>query len=185
MALTPTGEKLCPAAQKVVTILDETISDLRTNTLQGSIRIGTPDEYGHSVLPGVIAQFARNHPHVELSVCCSFSTDFSEALARDEIDLAVHAVESPTENMQLLRKEKTFVGDFYISFDTRTKPIACSVFDRACWWRDSALEALDKAKKPYRVVFNSERVMGISAAITAGVAVGVVGKIHCAAILEF
>lgn len=176
VALTSTGEKLRPAAQKVVTLLDETIGDLRTYPLQGSIRIGIPDEYGHSVLPGVIAQFARNHPRVELSVRCSFSTDFPEALARGEIDLAVHAVESPAKNMQLLKKEKTYwVTSKYHSIHEQT-PVPIALFDRACWWRDSALEALEKAGKPYHVVFSSESVTGICAAITAGVAVGVVGE---------
>lgn len=176
VALTPTGEKLRPAAQKVVALLDETIGDLRTNSLQGSIRFGIPDEYGLSVLPGVIAQFSRSHPQVELSVRCSFSTGFPEALARGEIDLAVHAVQSPAENMQLLRKEKTYwVASKYHSIHKKN-PVPVAVFDRACWWRDSALEALDKAGKPYHVVFSSESVTGISAAITAGVAVGVVGE---------
>ena len=174
--LTSAGEKLRPAAQKVVTLLDETISELKVNPLEGAIRIGIPDEYGESVLPAVIAQFARNHPQVELSVRCSFSTEFHEALTRDEIDLAVYAVESPDESMLLLRKEKThWVTSRYHSIHEQN-PVPVALFDRACWWRDSALEALDKVGKPYRVVFNSESVMGISAAISAGVAVGLVGE---------
>lgn len=176
VALTLTGEKLRPAAQKIVALLDETIGDLKTNPLQGSIRIGIPDEYGNSALPGVIAQFARNHPQVELSVRCSISTDFPEALVRGEVDLAVHAVESLTEGMLLLRREKTYwVTSKYHAIHEQI-PVPVALFDRACWWRDSALEALDKAGKSYRVVFSSESVTGISAAISAGVAVGVVGE---------
>ena len=176
VTLTATGEKLHPTAHKVVALLDETIGDLKANPLEGSIRIGIPDEYGNSALPGVIAQFARNHPRVEMSVRCSMSTDFPEALARGELDLAVHAVETPTAGMQLLRKDKTcWVTSKYHSVHEQV-PVPVALFDRACWWRDSATEALAKSGKAYRVVFSSESVTGITAAISAGVAVGLVGE---------
>ena len=174
--LTSAGEKLRPAAQKVVTLLDKTISELKFNPLKGSIRIGIPDEYGDSVLPAVIAQFARNHPQVELSVRCSFSTEFRQALARGGIDLAVYAVESPNESMLLLRKEKTHWVTSRNHSVHKQEPVPVALFDRACWWRDSALAALDGIGKSYRVVFSSESAMGISAAISAGVAVGLVGE---------
>lgn len=76
----------------------------------------------------------------------------------------------------LLRREKTYwVTSKYHAIHEQT-PVPVALFDRACWWRDRALEALDKTGKTYRVVFSSESVTGISAAISAGVAVGVVGE---------
>lgn len=175
VVLTPVGEKLCSTAQKVVALLDEAIGELRINPLQGSIRIGIPDEYGDSLLADVIAQFSRDHPRVELSARCSFSTSFPDALARNEIDIAVHAVESLAKNQQLLRREKTC---WVTSKNHRVhlqSPLPVALFDRACWWRDRALEELDQSGMHYQVVFNSESVTGISAAVRAGVAVGMVG----------
>ncbi len=174
--LTPVGEKLRPSAEKVVGLLDETIGQLRANPLQGSIRIGIPDEYGNSILPGVIAQFARNHPRVELSVRCSFSADFPESLARDEIDIAVHAVESPGDNMMMLRAEKSYWVASKKHLIHEQDPVPVALFDRECWWRDRALEALKKSGKRHQIVFTSESVTGITAAIVAGVATGVVGE---------
>ena len=45
-------------------------------------------------------------------------------------------------------------------------------FDRACWWRDCALSSIDQSERKYRIVFTSESVTGIAAAV----AVGVVGS---------
>jgi DNA-binding transcriptional LysR family regulator len=174
--LTPIGEQLRPTAQKIVGLLDETIGQLRSNPLQGSIRIGIPDEYGDSLLPGVIAQFARNHPQVELSVRSSFSANFSEALARNEIDLAVNAVEAADNNMQVLRREKTYWVTSKNHGIHQQTPLPVALFDRDCWWRDRALEALHDSGKHYQVVFSSESVTGISAAVCAGVAVGMLGE---------
>lgn len=174
--LTPIGEKLCPTAQKVVGLLDEAIGEFRFNPLHGSINIGIPDEYGDSLLPGVIAQFSRDHPRVELAVRCSFSASFPEALARNEIDIAVHAVEFPGKNMQLLRSEKTHWVASKNHLTHRQSPVPVALFDRACWWRDCALETLNRSGMPYQVVFSSESVTGITAAVSAGVAVGLVGE---------
>ncbi len=176
ITLTPTGEKLRHTAQKVVSLLDEAIGELNVNPLRGSVRVGIPDEYGSSLLTSIIARFIRNHPQVELSIRCGFSSDFPEALTKGDIDIAVHSVESITENMQLLKKEKTFWVTSKNHDVHEQTPVPIALFDRACWWRDSALTALDKAGKQYHLAFSSESVMGITAAVSAGVAVGVVGE---------
>ncbi|WP_379866554.1 LysR family transcriptional regulator [Marinobacter sp. M5B] len=176
VVLTPAGEKLFPFARKIVGLLDEAIGELKGNQLQGSIRIGIPDEYGGTLLPGVIAQFSRDHPQVELSVRCSLSASFPEALAKGEIDIAVYAVEAPLNDALLLRREKTHWVTSKNHLIHEQKPVPLALFDRTCWWRDRAIEALDRSEKNYQVSFSSESVTGIAAAVSAGVAVGVLGE---------
>ena len=174
--LTSSGEKLRPVAQRVVRLLDETLDDLRADPLRGSLRIGIPDEYGDNLLAGVVARFTREHPLVELEVRCSLSTDFPRAVARGELDLAVHSVQSRQSNMQLLKRLDTcWAASRYHDADQQD-PLPVALFDRACWWRDCALASLEQSGRKYRVVFTSESVTGIAAAISAGVAVGVVGS---------
>jgi DNA-binding transcriptional LysR family regulator len=175
--LTPTGEKLRPIAQRIINTLDTTIGELRVGALTGSIRIGIPDEYGETILPEVIAVFARKHPQIEIEVHCGFSANFPKALARHEIDLAVYAVELPiNKGMSLLRKEVTQWVTSKNHLAHEQDPIPVALFDRDCWWRDRALEALEKSGRRYRVVYTSESVMGVMAAISAGVAVGLLSE---------
>lgn len=174
--LTHIGEKLMPTAQKVVALLDEAIGQLRANPLQGSIRIGVPNEYGDELLASVIAEFSRNHPQVELSVRCGFSASFPQALAEDEIDLAVNAVEAMGDNMLFLRKEKTYWVASKNHQVQKQNPMPVALFSQECWWRNQALEALKQSKKAYRIAFNSESVTGIAAAVLSGAAVAAVGE---------
>ena len=176
VTLTTTGEKLRLTAQKVVNLLDESFGELKSNPLEGSIRVGIPDEFGETFLAEVIAQFARNYPQVDLQVRCSFSANFPQALAANEIDLAVFAVQEPADDMLLLRREKTYWVTSKNHLVHQQDPLPVALFDRACWWRDWAVEALETSAKPYRIVFASESVMGITAAISAGVAVGLIGE---------
>lgn len=176
VSLTATGEKLQPLAQRVADLLDAAIGDLRSDGLEGSLRIGVPDEYGEVVLPRIVARFARHHPRVELVVRCALSAGFPSALSKGELDLAVHAVETAPPASQILLREKThWVGSRLHSVHEQD-PLPIALFDRACWWRDRALQSLEAAGRRYRVIHTSESVTGVVAAIEAGVAVGLLGE---------
>ena len=128
------------------------------------------------MLPGVIARFAGEHPGVELTVRCSFSAGFPQALAEGDLDMAIYAAESARRGLRQISREKThWVVSRYHSVHQRT-PVPIALFDRDCWWRDRALESLEAAEIPYQIVFTSESVTGITAAISAGVAVGMVAE---------
>ena len=177
VVLTPVGEKLKPIARRVINTLDAAVGELRAESLTGSIRIGIPDEYGETVLPQVIAEFSRLHPRAEIAVRCSFSASFPEALKSDELDLAVYTVDTPMEkNMTLLRKERTYWVTSKYHAAHEQDPVPVALFDRACWWRDRALEVLEESKIRYRVVYTSESVAGVAASISAGVAVGLLSE---------
>lgn len=174
--LTSVGEKLLPVARRVVGLLDTTAGELRTDGIKGTLRIGIPDEYGSALLPQMINRFAVEHPRVELSVRCGFSAGFPQALARDELDLAIHSVETVPYGSQLLIREKAVWAASRHHDVTQRNPLPVAMFDRACWWRDKALAALRSTGRHYRLVYSSESVTGVMAAISAGVAVGVLAQ---------
>lgn len=174
--LTQTGLKLRPVAQQVVDILDQAIGVLKLDALQGSIRVGIPDEYGETILSDVIAAFTRDHPQVAITVQCGFSAGFPQALAENELDIAVYLAESSSSASILLRNEQTHWVRSRHHRPQEQTPLPVALFDRACWWRDRAVESLEAAGKQYRVAYTSESVTGVIAAIQAGIAVGLVGE---------
>jgi DNA-binding transcriptional LysR family regulator len=174
--LTRSGEKLRPAAEKIVALLDRAAGELRDDPLRGELRLGIPDEYGGGLLSAVVAQFLRDYPRVELSVRCGFSAAFPAALKRGDLDLAVHAVENPGPGTTLLRRERIYwVASSGHDVQARD-PLPVALFDGACWWRARALESLESSGRDYQVVFSSESVTGVVAAVAAGAAVGVLGE---------
>jgi len=176
IVLTASGEKLRPVATRIIDLLDQTVSELRGGKLTGSISIGLPDEYGETILTDIIALFCRQHPQVEINVRCEFSTGFANAIAQKQLDLAVYAVEKPPANSIVLKEEKVFWVGSKSHKVHEQNPLPVALFDRQCWWRECALQALEKSGKPYRVVYSSESVTGVVAAISAGIAVGLIGE---------
>ena len=171
MALTEDGRTLLPAARTALAELGR-IGDLFSNPLTGRIRIGIPDDYGIPVLERVLANFSTRHPGVEVFVRCGFSVDFPQAIRRNELDLAVYTAKLSENIGKRLFSEPTVwaaKSDFPLQ---PGEPVPLALFDRQCWWRDAAVDALKDAGRPYRIAYTSESVAGIKAAIGAGLAIG-------------
>ena len=170
--LAEAGETLLPVARQVVETLDRTCAEISGEGLTGRLRIGIPEEHGVGHLPEIIGRFARSHPAAELMVTSANSAEFPAALAAGKLDMAIHEVEDVAKDMTLLREVPLgWVG-------SRSHPVArdgtlpVALFDRACWWRDAAIRSLEGCARNYRVVLTSESAGGITAAIQAGIAIG-------------
>ena len=176
VVLSDTGRKLFPVAQEVTARLDAALQEISKNSLSGKLRLGIPDDHGRTKLAEIIATFARHHPKVELDVTCALSTSFPEDLNRGLLDLAVYEVESPSRHEEVLYEDPTcWVSSAHRSFPAdESLPVA--LFDHACWWRDAASNSLHARGKPYRVVYSSQSVSGVIAAVEAGIAVGLLGR---------
>ena len=83
----------------------------------------------------------------------------------------------PTPGMHILYAAKKPAGlHRRTTRYTIPDPLPVALFDRQCWWRDRALESLQKSGRRYQLRFSSESVTGIAAAVSAGVAVGMLGE---------
>ena len=176
VALTEAGRHLLPIAHEVTARLDGALRDLSQRPVSGKLRLGVPDDHGREKLTRIIATFMRAHPQVELDVTCAMSTGFPEALDKGRLDMAVYEVEHPTPKEEVLYEDPTcWVASDRTNFSD-ADPLPVALFDHACWWRDAAIASLQARNKAYRVVFSSQSVAGVVAAVEAGVAVGLMGR---------
>jgi len=175
VVLTTVGERLLPVAREVTRTLAITLRELTSDELRGRLHIGIPDDEGKEILTRIVGEFTQSHPLVELEVTCALSADFPDALASGVMDIAVFELESPA-GLEVLREEQTFwmVSRHHQLLSRVPLPIA--LFDQACWWREAALATLHAMGRPYRIVYSSQSVAGVAAAIEAGVAIGLLGE---------
>ncbi len=174
--LSDTGRQLLPVALDITARLDAAFRDISQQAVTGALRLGIPDDHGKSRLAEIIAAFSRDHPHVELDVTCALSTDFPGALRKGTLDLAVYEVECRGEHEELLMEDPTcWMSNTQRDFPAR-EPVPVALFDHACWWRDAAVASLDACGRSYRVVYSSQSVSGVIAAVEAGIAIGLLGR---------
>jgi DNA-binding transcriptional LysR family regulator len=70
ISLTAEGEKLLNYARRIIRLNNEAIAAFDDNRLEGTLRIGTPDDYADRYMPEIIGRFAKTHPNVELYIVC-------------------------------------------------------------------------------------------------------------------
>lgn len=176
VALTDAGERLLPVARDVIRTLDATLRELTSDDLHGKLRVGIPDDQSKETLSRIVSEFAQSHPLVEIEVVCALSAGFPAALASGAMDLAIYEVAHPQPGLGVLRQERTcWMTSRHHELLSRD-PVPVALFDRDCWWRDAALDALRAMNRPFRIAYSSQSVAGVEAAIEAGVAIGLLGE---------
>ncbi|SCB59686.1 DNA-binding transcriptional regulator, LysR family [Rhizobium aethiopicum] len=171
--LTVEGEKLLNYARRIIRLNNEAIAAFDDNRLEGTLRIGTPDDYADRYMPEIIGRFAKTHPNVELYIVCEPSMDLAERMHKGELDIAL-VTHNPRERMSdVVRTEPLcWVGsaNHPIRDDA---PVPLAVGRRDCQWRQLACSALDAVGREHQILFTSWSCTVVAAAVLAGMAVSV------------
>jgi DNA-binding transcriptional LysR family regulator len=171
--LTHEGEKLINYARKIIRLNDEAVAAFDDNRLEGTLRIGTPDDYADRYMPEIIQRFAKSHPNVELYITCEPSNSLTEKLAKGELDIALVTHNPTLRTSDVVRTEPLlWVASANHALD-RDAAIPLAVGRRDCAWRQLACAALDAHGRDYNILFTSWSAMVVASAVLAGMAVSV------------
>ncbi len=175
--LTSKGQQLLGNARKVVSLLDETAELMRAAPLCGEVRVGIPEEYSTTVLPEVLARFAKSHPEVEVSAVIDTSCAFPEAIDQDKLDIAiVFSVPNAVRGELIFVDPSVWVTSVHHDVHLR-RPLPVAMYERKSpwvtggWCHDYALRSLDDAGIDYRIVYNCNANNGLEASMRSGMAI--------------
>ena len=150
-------------------------SSFRSPVVQGTVRLGSPDDYALRYLPTILKRFAETHPAVQVDVLCLPSHDLVERLRDGELDLTLCS-----EGMQPPGWPAAALWRAPLSWITavrhaphRQDPLPLALAADHCNWRSSAIRALDAANRRYRIAYRSGTQIGTQAPVLAGLAVTV------------
>ena len=175
VALTPHGHYLLDRARDLLALNDEIWTTFRTPQMQGTVRLGTPDDYAMRFLPGVLKRFADTHPSVEVDVTCANSSHLVELLKTGELDVTLcsQGHEPPTWPVDLLWRGPLRWITSERHAPHRLEPLPLAVATGDCAWRRAAIRALEGSGRRYRVAYTSETQAGTLTPVLAGLAVTV------------
>lgn len=169
--LTRHGDHLLGNARRVVSLLDETAASMRVPQLSGKVRIGGPEEYGHSVLPKALGAFDKLHPRVEITVQYGRSAANLTALERGELDIAVVYEQGSNTRSEVLMTDPTVWVTSEIHPIHEIEPLPVAMYSVPGWCSDGSMAALENMHMPYRIAYWSDTSSGLVAAVTSGLAI--------------
>ncbi|MCP4670207.1 MAG: LysR family transcriptional regulator [Desulfobacula sp.] len=175
--LTADGLTLLNYARKILQLNEEAVSVLKQPELSGWVSIGLPDDYATRFLPEILAGFSRTHPKVQVEVTCEPSHKLLERMQRRELDLTMTtSITTEVENCILLRRDPTVWVTSDQHCQHENKPLPLALFPDECYCRSWITSALEQAGIEYRVAYTSPSIMGLTAAISAGLAVTAISQ---------
>jgi DNA-binding transcriptional LysR family regulator len=171
LRFTSAGEKLLRHARTVIALNDAVLAELRESPLSGTLSLGIPSEFATTLLPGMIRQYSLRYPQVSLQVV----TDLSRNLLREQreqgYDLVLALHDRPERaGSELLRVDEVVwvsSGDF----DSSADPLPLVVAPDGCIYRSRMTRELDRAGRPWRVVYTNRDLSGIQSAIEEGMGI--------------
>lgn len=166
LALAPAGERLLKAAREILALNDRTLAELQGLTLSGTVRLGMNQDFAELLLPGVLREFTIIYPEAQTQVRVGGSLELLDLLQAGRLDTAmcVRPVDDPC---QVGAAEMHWFGHEHL-LDHEVLPLA--LLEPPCLFRAAALETLEAAGRPFRIVVESASLSGIRAAVYAGLA---------------
>ncbi|MEO6278307.1 LysR substrate-binding domain-containing protein [Roseateles sp.] len=175
MVLTPAGEVLLGYARRLLALNDEAANAVRGAELSGEVRLGLQEDFAESLLPTVLGGFARAHPKVRVQARLARNAELIEQIERGKLDLALawDGGKATSHSRRLARLPMQWIGRGDGPALDADEPVPLAVLEAPCLMRSTAIAALDKARRPWRIAFTSPSLAGIWAAVDAGLGVTV------------
>lgn len=170
-ALTPAGQELVGHARRILDAHAQAWLSLKGARAEGSVTIAATQDFADRGLPELLALFGRTHPRTRLDLRIGRSIEISEALASGAADVGVALRAEPTADEIVAITEDTVWWAGAGGQNTPSDGISLALLDPPCGFRARALDALDRAGRPYRIAATSQSLAGLRTAVLAGLAV--------------
>jgi len=169
--LTRDGELLLGHARRILRSHAEALAAFEASEVQGTVTLGTPDQYASAFLPRILARFAETHPAVHVEVVCDVTANLLERLRAGALDLALVTHGDGNEGGTVLYQEPVVWVTSARHGAHELDPVPLALFYQGCNYRRWALDALARAGRAYRIAYSSMSWAGIEAALRAGLAI--------------
>lgn len=174
--LTPHGQFLLSRAREMLALNDQIWTSFRAPSVQGTVRLGTPDDYALRYVPQVLRRFAESHPSVTVDVLCLPSHLLVERLRQGELDLTLCSEGHEPPGWPVVSvwngPLSWVTSAAYSPHRQDPLPVALATGDH-CTWSLAAQRALERAGRPYRLAYSAGTLMGTLTPVMAGLAVTV------------
>lgn len=174
--LTPAGEIFYAYAQKILKARQELFMQFHQADMMGEVRLGVPEDFATLYLPEILASFAAAYPRIALHVECDLTIPLTQKFQRGDYDLVIlkelGSAAHPS-GISVWTEHLEWVVSPRFVMDIAGQPLPLVLSPQPCIYRGRALEALDRANIPWRVVYSSPSFAGTVAAVKAGLGITV------------
>jgi DNA-binding transcriptional LysR family regulator len=178
LKLTPPGEILHDYARQILGLHDEVITRLTLPAIKGYVRLGILEELSARLLPKILASFARTFVDANLELRVKPSTELLVELSHGHLDFAFAiAEEGAADALPAWHEALTWIGaESGRIHKTRLGRIPLVALPEPSVHRQAALDSLARVGLQPEVVCTASTMIGVRAAVAAGIGIAAVGR---------
>jgi DNA-binding transcriptional LysR family regulator len=169
--LTAEGRQLLDYARRLLAINDEACMAIDGRSVTGEVRLGAPHDIADTILPNLLAHCSTLYPELKIAIHMGRSPHLVQSLRQGDIDMTVAACEAPELRALTLRTSPIVWMCAPNYRHDPARPLPLIVAAESSLFRRLAIEHLDHAGVPWRITYTSPTVVGVRAAVRAGLGV--------------
>jgi DNA-binding transcriptional LysR family regulator len=144
--------------------------------LRGRLRFGTSEDFVLSQLPDVLRTFVRTHPLVDLELTVALSGRLNQMLERGELDLICGKRRRGDERGRVVWRDRLiWAASTGYRLDASV-PVPLILYPPPSITRETALAALQRVRRPWRIACVSGSLSGLRAVALAGLGITAVAR---------
>lgn len=176
LELTPAGATLLDYARRILALNDETVRRIAEPPMAGVIRLGITEYFVPTALPRLLARFAATYPGVQLEVRMGLSAELRTLLAAGELDAAIVRRTGRDRAQPIWSESQRWVAPDGFEPPAAREAVALPLvlLPEPCVLRTFALDALQRARRPFKIAFVGSSMASVQAAVAAGLGVSIV-----------
>jgi DNA-binding transcriptional LysR family regulator len=171
--LSAAGEGLLGYARRILSLNEEAVGRVREHKVEGRVRLGVMDDYGTLLVPPLLAGFVANYPLIHIEMETGLTSSMTDRLG-EAYDLVIAMHPQGSGEGELLRREQAVWAASPEHRVEELDPLPVALYPQGCLFRSWAMQALDAAKRPWRLAFVSHSLAAVEAIAAQGLAVSVV-----------
>lgn len=170
--LTPDGQQLLLYARRMLALHDEMLAAMSGMSPAGQIRLGAPHDVTESILPDLLAQLAQRFPNLQVAIHTGRSPNLLKDLRKGDLDLTIAITLDEPDLRSVVLRTSPMVWLAASGFrHAPQEPLPLVVAEDWTYFRRIAIQTLDRAGIPWRIRYTAPNVVGIRAAVRAGLGV--------------
>jgi DNA-binding transcriptional LysR family regulator len=176
VTLTADGEAMAGFARTILAAHEQAAGYFSGSGLRGRLRFGVSDDLALTPLPRILRDFRQLYPRIDLELTVAQSGALHRRLESGHLDVAFVKHDLGDGRGRLVRRDRLVwaaVPGLRLDPD---RPMSLVVYQAPSLSRRRAVEALERAGRPYRITCTVRGVNGVLAAARAGLGVAIFAR---------
>ena len=171
MTTTLEGEQLLQFANQMLALNDEAMGRLTSPDYEGVIRFGAPCDVIYPHVSGVLKEFSRDFPRVQLKFSSGQTINLRDQFERGLQDVVLTTEREPGPGGTVVSTQPLIWTGAEDGHAWKKRPLPLGI-SKTCAFRSSVTKALDDAELDWIDIVNSTDVIAVEAMTSADLCIG-------------